>query len=339
MSNKIIYLVTNYSGKIPQKLHETVSLDIDKLSEGLQHAFPEARVISLDDLANALVSNTIDVESVVFFFCSSQIEQYKIAVFDVAFEVYRRGGILVPGIDSYLAHENKYFQEMYKSRAGIATPSAKLLSTSNSDSTFSLPAVIKPYSGFGSQGVQLAKSKSEFKSVIHSNMSNYVFEKFNVREIAKRIIKYFVKFPNEYPKKVGRVVIQGFIPNLKHDWKVLVFGDRAFALKRFTRENDFRASGSGNFDYSSLASEGLIEFAFKTRESLGVPFVSLDVAESAEGFSIIEYQSVHFGLATAMNAQRFYTLNSGDIVITDCQGADVEKLYAKSIIDFMSGEL
>ncbi|HGS5145939.1 TPA: RimK family alpha-L-glutamate ligase [Vibrio parahaemolyticus] len=339
MSNKIIYLVTNYSGKIPQKLHETVTLDIERLSEILENSFFEARVISLDDLANELTSSKIDVESVLFFFCSSQIEQYKNAVFDVAFEVYRRGGILVPSIDSYLAHENKYFQEMYKSRVGVATPCAKLLSTSNSDITSTLPAVIKPYSGFGSQGVQLAKSKSELKSGIHNNMSNYVLEKFNIREIAKRTIKYFVKFPNEYPKKVGRVVIQDFIPNLKHDWKVLVFGDRAFALKRFTRENDFRASGSGNFDYSSLASEGLIEFAFKARESLGVPFVSLDVAESDEGFSIIEYQSVHFGLATAINAQRFYSLDRGNIVVADCQGVDIEKLYASSIIDFISGEL
>lgn len=331
--------MTNYSGKIPQKLHETVSLDIERLSASLREAFSEVKVILLDDLANALASNTVEVESVVFFFCSSQIEQYKSAIFDVAFEVYRRGGILVPGIDSYLAHENKYFQEMYKSRVGIATPCAKLLSTSSSDDKCCFPAVVKPYSGFGSQGVQLVQSNSELKRAIHNNMSSYFFEKFNVREIFKRIIKYFAKFPNEYPRKVGRVVVQDFIPNLKYDWKVLVFGDRAFALKRFTRNNDFRASGSGNFDYSSLASDELIEFAFKTRKSLGVPFVSLDVAESTEGFSIIEYQSVHFGLATAMNAQRFYSLNNGNVSTTNCQGPDVEKLYANSIIDFMSGEL
>lgn len=323
-------------GKIPQKLHETESLDIVNLSSLLKPHY-QVEVVSIDEISNALASNAIDVESNFFFFCSSQIEQYKNAIFDVVFEVHRRGGILVPEIDFYLAHENKYFQEMHKARARIKTPRSRLISTSMTSTDFSSPVVVKPYSGFGSQGVKLATSSKELENSIRKNMSRYIIEKLDIREILKRYIKRSIKYPNEYPDKVGRVILQDFIPELKHDWKVLVFGDKAFALKRFTRKNDFRASGSGNFDYSSKASFELIRFAFDTRESLNVPFVSLDVAESSLGFNIIEYQAVHFGLATAVNAQHYYHIDDDSLVISECDNVDIEELFATSICKFVKG--
>lgn len=45
---------------------------------------------------------------------------------------------------------------------------------------------------------------------------------------------------------------QDFIPNNDHDIRVIVIGDKAFAIKRMVRKNDFRASGSGNILYDKL---------------------------------------------------------------------------------------
>ena len=44
--------------------------------------------------------------------------------------------------------------------------------------------------------------------------------------------------------------VQDFIPNNNFDIRVIVVCDKAFAIKRYVRKNDFRASGSGYIDYS-----------------------------------------------------------------------------------------
>ena len=49
------------------------------------------------------------------------------------------------------------------------------------------------------------------------------------------------------PQK-NHVLFQEFLAGNAYDTRVTVIGDRAFAYRRFNRPNDFRASGSGNFD-------------------------------------------------------------------------------------------
>ena len=47
----------------------------------------------------------------------------------------------------------------------------------------------------------------------------------------------------------GYVYFQEFIPENNYDIRVIVIGDKAFAIKRMVRDDDFRASGSGNIRY------------------------------------------------------------------------------------------
>ncbi len=56
---------------------------------------------------------------------------------------------------------------------------------------------------------------------------------------------------SDYPEwQIQKDVIlyQKYLPNNPFDHRVIVIGKRAFALRRFVRENDFRASGSGIMD-------------------------------------------------------------------------------------------
>lgn len=46
----------------------------------------------------------------------------------------------------------------------------------------------------------------------------------------------------------GYIYFQEFIPDNKYDTRIAVIGDRAYGFRRFNRQNDFRASGSGSFD-------------------------------------------------------------------------------------------
>jgi len=47
----------------------------------------------------------------------------------------------------------------------------------------------------------------------------------------------------------SKFIVQEFIPDLSNDWKVLVFWDKYYVLRRKNRPNDFRASGSGLFSF------------------------------------------------------------------------------------------
>ena len=332
---KKFYIVTNYNNHLPQYTHETNSINIEVLSDYLDKSF-DVLTISLDDLANDLVCSTGDLSHNYYLFCSSQIESYKMAILDVAFEVFQRGGVLVPKYDFLLAHENKFYQELYKKRCGVLTSKATLFTNSNNFSRCSVPAVIKSYSGFGSRGVSLVKNADELPKVISKNMLSYCLDKLDMHEIGKSFVKINYKFKGLYPKKFGRVVAQDFIEDLKYDWKVLVFGNSIFTLKRFVRDDDFRASGSGKFDFDAVPNDKLIEFAYSCRSKLDVPFVSLDIAESSDGaMSVIEYQSVHFGLVTALNCHQYYTIEGGKVNKIERGIENIESFFASSIIGYL----
>ena len=51
-------------------------------------------------------------------------------------------------------------------------------------------------------------------------------------------------------REKGYVYFQDFIPNNDSDIRVITVGDKAFAIKRMTRDGDFRASGSGKILYN-----------------------------------------------------------------------------------------
>ncbi len=63
----------------------------------------------------------------------------------------------------------------------------------------------------------------------------------------KGILRIF--YPTRYARVTGRekgyILFQDFIPGNDSDIRIIVVGDKAFAIKRMVRENDFRASGSG----------------------------------------------------------------------------------------------
>jgi glutathione synthase/RimK-type ligase-like ATP-grasp enzyme len=47
------------------------------------------------------------------------------------------------------------------------------------------------------------------------------------------------------------ILFQEFMPDNSYDTRVTVIGNRAFAFRRFNRDNDFRSSGSGKLDFNT----------------------------------------------------------------------------------------
>ena len=99
----------------------------------------------------------------------------------------------------------------------------------------------------------------------------------------KQGLKYvaFLEYPylpSEWwlPEK-DYVYFQEFIPNNEYDTRVVVIGNRAKAFRRFNRPNDFRASGSGNFDISpSQINIEIIKLAFKISKKMNFQCMAYD---------------------------------------------------------------
>ena len=112
------------------------------------------------------------------------------------------------------------------------------------------------------------------------------------------------RYPNFKPQSSARrkIVVQNFIDGLSCDYKVLVFGSKYYVLQRGVRPGDFRASGSGLFEFPQELSNGFLDFARQVYESFDVPFISMDIAQKGNEFYLIEFQFVAFGTYTLEKA-------------------------------------
>jgi len=177
-----------------------------------------------------------------------------------------------------------------------------------------LPIVSKLRGGAGSQNVKLIKSRYEAKRLINKSFGRGFLTYNPMASLKERLRKYregnkdfrnviegFVRFiiPPKYSKIKGRergyVYFQEFIPGNDHDIRVVVIGDKAFALKRMVRKNDFRASGSGKILYERThIQDDVISLSFSIADKLKTQCVAFDyiykkgqplITEISYGFS------------------------------------------------------
>ena len=107
------------------------------------------------------------------------------------------------------------------------------------------------------------------------------------------------------------------------------------------KENDFRASGSGNFAYEPppLA---LLDYAKKIADLFDSPFVSLDIAEREGNCYLIEFQGIGFGPITLVNSSGYYaTPESGEGGGWNFieEEPNLERSYADALRSFINTKL
>lgn len=183
------------------------------------------------------------------------------------------------------------------------------------------PKVFKLKGGAGAANVKLAKNRKEAISLIKTAFGEG-FPQFNpVDNLKERFNKlrngkdtYFgvlkgigrlaiqTNFSKLQPPEKGYAYFQEFMPNNKFDIRVIVVGDKAFAIKRLVRENDFRASGSGNivYDPNEINIE-CIKMAFSVNDKVNSQSIAFDfifdeqnkplIVEISYGFAIKAYDS------------------------------------------------
>ncbi|MEB8344829.1 hypothetical protein OO010_02145 [Flavobacteriaceae bacterium KMM 6898] len=173
--------------------------------------------------------------------------------------------------------------------------------------TTSFPKVFKLRGGAGSANVQLIKTRKEAKQIVNRafgkgfsqfNGKRYFIEKFNrFRSGKEPLKKVFMAFgrmliSTEHAKikgnEKGYAYFQDFIPNNDSDIRIVVIGNKAIAVKRMVRKNDFRASGSGNFNFdANLFNKETLKIAFKIAEGINSQCCAMDFIYDANNAPLI----------------------------------------------------
>lgn len=169
------------------------------------------------------------------------------------------------------------------------------------------PKVFKLRGGSGSSNVELIKNRKHAKRLTNKafgtgfaqfnrfthlkfRYKNFRAGKENFIAVLKGVTRLFIgsKYSNNYAKEKGYIYIQEFIPENTFDIRVIVIGDKAFALKRLVRDNDFRASGGGKIIYNKAEiDERCVQIAFAVNEKLKAQSIAYDFVFDPDGKPLI----------------------------------------------------
>ncbi|MBF0234974.1 MAG: hypothetical protein HQK65_18350 [Desulfamplus sp.] len=159
------------------------------------------------------------------------------------------------------------------------------------------PVVFKLKGGAGSSNVVLIKTKQEAINVArkmfsikgvssskipHSNNLAYLQDFFKLYGLRRFIAEKRGRLGPEGRRPYWQiqrdyVFFQKFFPNNQYDQRVTVIGKRAFSFLRYTRPNDFRASGSGLIEYDTEKShKSCIKIAFEISKKMNFQCMAYD---------------------------------------------------------------
>ena len=291
--------------------YRIMSMDIEKLvlyasEEGIDFSF-----VNYPD-----IDFSIDYSKQFFIYTSSEDEGllYKSYLEDVLYTLQMKGAILIPEWKYMRAHHNKVMMEMLRDTvlSSIDTGVRSRSFGCNEEffkeiDSIVFPCVFKTAAGAGSSGVSLFKDKESATKYLNIVNNNH---KYSIRE--KILIKAGRMKKSPYSLFRNKFVIQNFIKGLGGDYKVLIFGNKYYALSRTNRDNDFRASGGGRLNYEPVLPKGILDFAKSIYDALNTPVLSLDIAHDGKRFYLIEFQCLHFGTATLEYSTHFYMLENGE---------------------------
>lgn len=190
------------------------------------------------------------------------------------------------------------------------------------------PIVFKLKGGAGAKNVKLINTKAEARSLIKKAFGKGFsqFDKWgnfkdryhqfkngndSILGVVKSIVRLFI--PTDYAKQQSRekgyVYFQEFIPNNGHDTRVVVIGGKvAAAEKRIVRKGDFRASGSGEYNYEHIDTN-CIRIALDIAKKLNLQSVAFDFVEDENKNPLIVEISYGFGTKGIQKAPGYWDEN------------------------------
>lgn len=283
---------------------------------------------------------------VVYTSSEDESGRYKSFIEDIVLGLELAGAHVIPAHRMLRAHNNKVFMEILRDLTKtdefggiestyfgaleewerIGDGKARTVAGGKAPS----PTVVKPAAGALSRGVGLASDRAGLRAKIRA-ISRTPSLGHDLWDLVRSIRRpgYVRESRNR-----GKFITQTFIGGLDHDWKVLVYGCRFYAIRRDNRENDFRASGGGRLTYVRELPSGLLDFAESVRRQLDVPHVSLDIGWTDTRFVLFEFQALHFGTYT-IDHSPFHFVRGNEGWATIEGPSELERAYVESIARYL----
>lgn len=355
LTDKNNYFTSKFDGT--QKTHFLNQVDIVKIMEKLQCEF-EVEHETFDQLD---LRKKYQGWYIVYGSTEERGLFYKGYIEDILLKLYLDGAVLIPGFEYFRAHGNKCFQEMMRNQfrnKKVKNLKSEIIGRYDDLDVFKyrdFPYVVKSSSGSGSAGVRLVKTPEELKKAVKklskSFYYDYYFTRFRDLGYIRMIWKFKVWLYNRLkrtqnlnnPNKwfyANKVIIQDYIEDLESDYKVLYYFGKYYILNRKNRKKDFRASGSGMFQFPSSVEEvkPILEFARLCVTEIHAPMASLDIAMKADECFLIEFQCLCFGPYTIQYADWHFEVNDKQEWIRVEGRSDIETEIARSLRDFILTE-
>jgi glutathione synthase/RimK-type ligase-like ATP-grasp enzyme len=174
------------------------------------------------------------------------------------------------------------------------------------------PKIFKLRGGGGSQNVRMVRTRAEAVRMVRKAFGRGFLAYYAIGNLKERwrmlrlgrtdlqdILEGIVRFvlPPPYAwvrgRERGYIYFQDYIPGNEFDIRIVIVGDKAFAIKRMVRKDDFRASGSGMILYEKEHfSESTVALAFEMAEKLQTQSAAFDFVYTGDRKYVLE---VSFG--------------------------------------------
>lgn len=266
--------------------------------------------------------------------------RYKGYIEDIILGLHYQGAVLIPSFYYFRAHQNKVFMEIIRDLL-LKNNAGNILSkvygtyedylTDLNNEKLEQRFVIKPNFGTRSKGIKLLTSPKDKK--------NYPFKlsrTFTLHNIKWAISRFFTDKP--YTRQSNNrksFIVQNFIDNIEGDFRIIVYHQKYYVLYRKNRKDDFRASGSGNFEFNVTLPYGLLNFAQNIFSKLNVPYASFDIGHKDGNFFLFEFQFMCLGQFAFEKSKWFFRSNSKLEWEKIYETPDLEKEIANSVINYI----
>lgn len=211
-----------------------------------------------------------------------------------------------PSLKSRWHFEDKVGQYYFLRAAGIPTPATDVSWTRAQAEVFcknaGYPFVLKLATGYQSSNVRLVRNREDALFYVDQLFTRGATSlgyrpASRVRQLLRRCRAATEVMRGHSPYgptpeadlQYGYFFAQEFLPNNDFDTRVTITGNRAFVFRRFNRDGDFRASGSGHFDWDpNQVGEDAVRLGYHVAHQLGSQTLTVDILRRGSEPVIIE---------------------------------------------------
>lgn len=261
--------------------------------------------------------------------------RYNDYIEDIILGLEQSGSILIPKFKYFRAHHNKVFMEILRDTLDLGYPTGfmhfgTLEELMSNRVEMPYPLVIKPSQGSKGKNIFLVQDRKQLVKKARKISSS--FTSTNILRSIKSVLN--LKKPRLISNNRKKFIVQKYIPGLTGDYKVLVYGNKYFVVKRENRPGDFRASGSGLITFVDDIDEKLLDYADSVFCKCDVPFMGLDIADYGDNYALIEFQFVAMG-NYALEKSRFYFEKVDNVWQKVCENSVLEDVFVNSIDNYL----